>query len=280
MTRRRRRRAPLPRGLLLAVIALAGAGIAALSLVPAWLLHVRDVGGHGLTAISVVWSAWEGRAIPFLPVAAILAAGLAALAVATLVSRKPIRPGWLVSLSALCLALLIGSAVPLGWEGFSSAVHLTPHWALLASLALAALALASAAALVGGGRWLLPCAVVLLALSATTFGGRVLALNLAEGNPRHYADGSYLREATGGQPTETLVISDGTFSVGGRWSGTISGRGLVAVLTDDPACPDDRGSYRVFAAGGQDIRWDLILDLCANDERARDLTTGTWVRQP
>lgn len=266
--------------LLLAIIVLAGVAIVALSLLPAWLLHVRNVGGHGLTAISVSWSAWEGRAWPFLP-AGVALAGLLAFAAGTRLAgaRRP-SATWLFSIALGGLALLIGSVVPLERQGYASGVHLTARWGLLAAIGLATAAAVASGAMVRRRAWLVAGAGVLVLLSGASYGGRVVALNLAEGNPRHYADGTYVREATDGQPTETLVISNGTFTIGDRWSGSISGRGLVAVLTDDPACPDDRGAYRVFAAGGQDIRWNLVVDLCAGDARASDLTTGTWRRQP
>lgn len=264
----------------LTLLVAAGVGIVALSLVPAWLFHVRNVGGHGLTAISVSWSAWEGRAWPFLPVAAALAALLVIVATWSLLRPGRIAPGWPLAVAVACLALLIGSAIPLDRQGYASGVHLTPRWALLGAIGLAVAAVLAGASRVRRPQWLAAAAACLVLLAVATFGGRVVALDLAEGNPRHYADGTYLRPAADGQPAETLVILDGTFTIGNRWSGTITGRGLVAVLTGDPACPDVRGAYRVFAAGGDDIRWNLIVDLCADGERAADLTTGTWQRQP
>ena len=263
-----------------AVVGAAGAGIVLLSVVPAWLHHVRNVGGHGLTAISVTWSAWEGRAWPFLPLAVVLAGAVAVLALVGL--RWPdISPRRLLaSASVLVLGLLLGAILPLDRTGYASRVQIDPVWALPVAAALGLLMVA--VTLPGARRRaaLLVGAAAVIVLSAATYGGRVVALDLAEGNPRHYSDGTYIREATDGQPAETLTIRDGKFSVGGRWSGIISGRGLVAVLTDDPDCPTDRGAYRVFAAGEQDIRWNLIVDLCADGERGRDLTTGIWRRQP
>ena len=275
-------------------VGVAGLAIVALSPVPAWLLHVRNVGGHGLTAITVTWSAWEGRAWPFLPVAVAVAGLVAALALAALalaalprdaperrdrVGRLPVGP-LLASGSLLTLALLFGSLVPLDRSGYASRVHLEPAWALFASSALALTMVAAALPSPGKRRMLAIGAAGLVALSAATYGGRVVALNLAEGDPRHYSDGTYLREATDTQPTEVLTIRDGAFTVGDRWSGSLSGTGLVVVLTNDPACPDARGAYRVFAAGGQDIRWNLIVDLCADGARGDDLTSGTWKRVP
>ncbi len=266
--------------LVLPLLAALGAAIVAVSLIPAWLIHVRNVGGHGLTAISVAWSAWEGRAWPFLPIAVVVAGALALLASLDLARRGIVPRGWPAGLALVSVGLLVGTAIPLNRQGYASAVHLTPGWALLIAVALAALAALAAVLRLDRGRWLVVAALAVVAMSAAAFGGRVVALNLAEGNPRHYADGSYQRAATADEPAETLVISDGTFTIGERWSGSISGRGLVAVLTDDPACPTDRGAYRVFAAGGDDISFNLIVDLCADGKRASDLTTGTWRRIP
>lgn len=254
--------------------------IIATSFLPAWLLHVRNVGGHGLTEISVLWSAWEGRSVPFLPLAIVVAGCAAALGITELARPHRVRTSWILGAAVGCAGLLIGSAIPLSRKGYASSVQLTPHWALLLAVGLSLLALACAALDAGRRRAALLACAALFAVAAGTFGGRVVALDWAEGNPRHWADGSYVRDATGGQPSETMVISNGTFTVDERWSGVISGRGLVAVLTDDPVCPDDRGAYRVFAAGREDIEWNLIVDLCSDGERAEDLTTGVWRRQP
>jgi hypothetical protein len=262
------------------VIVACALAIIAISTLPAWLLHVRNVGGHGLTEISVVWSAWEGRSVPFLPLAIVIAACIAALSVMGLARPRRVHGTWTLGAVVGCAGVLIGSAIPLSRQGYASSVQLTPHWALLLAVGLSLLAFAGATLEAGRHRAALLACAALVVVAAGTFGGRVVALDWAEGNPRHWADGSYVRDATGGQPSETLVISNGTFTIGERWSGVISGRGLVAVLTEDPACPGDRGAYRVFAAGGEDIEWNLIVDLCADGGRAADLTTGIWHRQP
>lgn len=261
-------------------ISAAGLGIVLLSLVPAWLLHVRRVGGEGLTSITVVWSAWEGRAWPLLPLGCALAAAMAALAVASLMRPTSVPRGALLGIAIGCAGLLVGSLFPVTQTGFASSVRVTAQWGLAVAAAIAAVAVVLAAVpFRTNRRWIVVAAIVLVVFTGATYAGRALALNLAEGDGRHYSNGSYTRLATDGQPTESLVIRDGTYRVGERWSGTISGLGLVAVLTDDPACPDTRGAYRVFAAGGEDIRWQLIVDLCADGARARDLTTGTWGRE-
>ncbi|HSM37704.1 MAG TPA: hypothetical protein VK838_00080, partial [Candidatus Limnocylindrales bacterium] len=186
----------------------------------------------------------------------------------------------LASASVLVLGLLLGAILPLDRTGYASRVEIDLAWALPVAAALGLLMVALTAAAARRMAALLVAAAAVVVLSAATYGGRVVALDLAEGNPRHYSDGTYIREATDRQPGETLTIRDGKFSIDARWSGSISGRGLVAVLTDDPACPSDRGAYRVFSAGGQDIRWNLIVDLCADGERGSDLATGIWRRQP
>jgi hypothetical protein len=108
-----------------------------------------------------------------------------------------------------------------------------------------------------------------------------VGLNLAEGTGRHYADGSYTRAATAGQPTETLTIDGETFTVNDRWSGSFEGDGLVVALEDDPACPDVRGSYHLFGVSGtDDLRFEAIVDTCAGGERDGDLSTGIWRRNP
>jgi len=271
-------RASLPWRVL--AISAAGLSIVLLSLVPAWLLHVRHVSGEGLTSITVVWSAWEGRAWPFLPIASAMAAIMSALAAASLVRPPGMRGALLLAVAAVgCAALLFGSLFPVTQTGFASSVHVTAQWGLAVAAAVAALGVVLAALpFRTDRRWIAAIAVALAVLTLATYAGRALALNLAEGDGRHYSNGSYTRPAVDGEPAESLVIRDGTYRVDERWSGTISGLGLVAVLTEDPACPDTRGAYRVFAAGGQDIRWQLIVDLCADGARARDLTTGTWGR--
>jgi hypothetical protein len=266
----------VPARLLLALI-LSGIAIAALSVVPAWLFHDRFMGGHGLTSITVLWNAWQGRAWPFLPGAAILAVLVALLAALELARPGTLNRWWLTVPSVALLALLAASALPLYRAGYASVVHLTPSWALLVAVGLGVVMVAGLAALLRG-RALLFAVAGLIVLVAAGYGGRVLALDLAEGNPRHWSDGAYERAAVESVSAETLTIANGAYRVDERWSGGIEGRGLVAVLTDDPACPGDRGAYRVFADGEDGIRFELIVDLCADGGRAADMTRGVWRR--
>jgi hypothetical protein len=267
-----------------ALAVLIAVGLVVLSLAPGWVIHVRHQGGHGLTAITAVWNAWQGRAWPVLPLAMGLAVVAAALAAVELArpGRLPGRlPGWVRLAASLgCLALVAASAPTIERAGHASRVVVSAGWPLFAGIGLA---LAIVAAAVPAVRWdrrtLLVAGGASVLLLAAGVAGRVGALNLAEGDPRTYSVGIYVRPAASGQPAATLRLGDGRYELEGRWSGTLSGPGLVVVLTDDPACPEARGSYRIFPVGEDDIRWNLIVDLCADGERGRDLTTGVWELQ-
>jgi hypothetical protein len=263
-------------------LVVASAALVTLSVVDGWVIHVRHQGGHGLTAITAVWNAWQGRAWPILPLA-MAAAALAALLGGIEVVRPGRLPRWpRLTAASACLAFLVASSLPLEHAGHASRVEVTAGWPLYVGIGLSLLMVLAALlplsppsprglALAGGA------AGVLLALAV---GGRVLALDLAEGDARSYSAGTYVRPASDGVPAATLRLGEGTYELNGRWSGTLSGRGLVVVLTGDPACPDARGSYRIFPVGEDDIRWNTIVDLCSGGDRASDLTTGVWERQP
>lgn len=262
------------------LIVAAAAAIVAISFLPGWIVHVRHQGGHGLTEIATIWNAWQGRAWPILPIGVAAAATAGALAAAELVGRRPPRVA-LVTAAIVALALLAASIVPLDRTGYASRIVLTPAWPALLGFGLALVLSGAALFLLAAGRRALVVAAgagVVLLIAA--FGGRVAALNLAEGDPRSFRPGTYVRAGAGGQPADTLVIGSDTFGVADRWSGRFEGRGLVVALTDDPACPDVRGSYRIFPAGEDAIRWNTIVDLCANGARAADLTAGIWQRAP
>jgi hypothetical protein len=249
--------------------------------VPGWVVHVRHQGGHGLTAITAVWNAWQGRAWPVLPLAVSLAA-VAAILGAVELARPNGLPRWpRLGASLGSLALLAASVPVIGHAGHTSRVEVSGGWPLYAGIALAVLLAATA---IPGTRWSRRTIVLagggLVVLAAAGLGGRVAALNLAEGDPRTYTTGTYLRPPASGQPAAALRLGDGTYELDGRWSGTLSGRGLVVVLTGDPACPDARGSYRIFPVGEDGIRWNTIVDPCADGQRAADLTAGVWELQP
>jgi hypothetical protein len=245
----------------------------AVSFVPAWLVHVRHLGGHGLTQLETTLNAWQSRAVPVLSAGVVLS-----LLGAALVLAPPRLPAWLpLAMAAAGLGLMAAAFWPVEQAGHASAVELLPGAVLLAGVVLAAALLALAVVALRPPPRLLPAlATVAVAAALAGVPTRSLALNLAEGDPRHYSDGSYL-----GPSGELLTISDGTYRIGDRWAGTLEGRGLVASLDDDEACPDSRGSYRVFADGDEgDIRWEMIIDTCQDGERAAVLTDGTWERRP
>ena len=263
-----------------ALAILIAVSLVVLSFVPGWVIHVRHQGGHGLTAITAIWNAWQGRALPVLPLAIGLAAVAAALAAVEL-ARPGRLPGWArLGTSLACLALLVASALTIERAGHASRVVVSAGWPLLAGIALA---LALVAVAVQSVRWdrrmLLVAGGAGVLLLAAGVAGRVGALNLAEGDPRTYSVGTYVRPAASGQPAATLRLGDGRYELEGQWSGTLSGRGPVVVLTDDPACPEARGSYRIFPVGEDEIRWNMIVDQCADGERGRDLTAGVWELQ-
>ena len=111
-------------------------------------------------------------------------------------------------------------------------------------------------------------------------GGRWYGLQLAEGDGRHWSDGSYTRAAVGDQPTETLTFEGATITIGDRWSGSLDWNGWVINIVDDPACPDARGTYHAHGEGDEDLSFVKIIDTCRDGERAADLETGIWERVP
>jgi hypothetical protein len=249
-----------------------------LSPVSGWLVHDRTVLGEGYRHVLVELGAWKTRALPVTGLAVVCAGIAALLALAHLVRRSV--PAWPAQLAAiLALALLLASAVPIGQRGHASLVDISAGWALLVAIGLATLAVAASLVATPPSRRVL-LALLAVGILALPLGGasRLLALNLAEGDGRHYADGSYTRVDT--SPPQTLTLSGGSYRIGDAWSGHFEGSGLVVSLTDDPACPDVRGSYHVWAAGaGDDIRWETIVDTCAEGARAAEFV-GTWARTP
>ncbi len=261
----------------------AGAGLAILSAVPAWLVHRRILMGEGSRLVVSEWNAWQQDSVPVVTAGVVVALLVALLALAR-VTRWPGIPGWLLAVGAtVALGVLLGAAWPLEQRIGASSIALSAGLALVAGIVLAALLVAAALALTDRSRPLLFGLVLVLALGLTGgIGGRVLGLTLRKAAVDGRG-GVYTRVAADGQPTETLTMRDGTYSVGDRWSGTFTRSGITIVFLDDPACPDTRGSYHALPAdderAGDRIRLDAILDLCAGGERAGDLETGIWVRQ-
>ena len=257
----------------------AGLGVGGLSLLPDWLTHTRAVLGEGTRLVVIGLGPWQGQAVPFLSAGVL--AELATAAAAALRMARPSSGGRASMIAApIGLGLLLGAAWPVSQSGHASGVTITLGWPL--ALAIVAAGVALAASLLAApprGRTLLLVLAAALLVAIGSAAGRWIELNLAEGTGQHWSEGSYTRHAAGGQGTEVLTMRGGHYRIGSRWSGTFEPSGLVVVLTGDPACPNDRGSYHVRSVGTtEDLTWDVIVDLCADGARARDLETGTWVR--
>jgi hypothetical protein len=50
------------------------------------------------------------------------------------------------------------------------------------------------------------------------------------------------------------------------------------ILTDDPACPEARGFYRIRKVE-DGVLWELVVDVCADGARAAALE-GVWRPTP
>jgi hypothetical protein len=250
------------------VLALAVA-IVALSFVPAWLTHHREMRGEGYRTLLVGLSAWQLGAVP------VVSAGVIGAAVTGLVAVAPGRVRALAPLAAaIPPALFAAAAVPIAHNGQVSSLALAPGWALGLGLLGAVAALGVAITHAPRHRRILavlPLMAVLVGGGA--FLGRVAMLNAAESDRPHWSAGVYERDGV------RLELTESSYRAGDRWAGAFSSSGLTVVLTDDPACPDARGAYRIFDAGGDDIRWNLIVDVCADGARGEALE-GTWARVP
>ena len=266
--------------------ALAGLALGLLAFVPGWLHHDRILLGEGPRRVYIVLSAWENVAVPFLAAGVVLVV-VGSVAPMVWIRRVPEPDRWRAArwtAGALLagLALMVGSVPPVSQAGHASQVSVWPSWAVGVGIGLALVSTAVVLAHARPSRRLLAVATgMLLVLGAGTWGARQLQLDLVEGNGQSFSEGSYTRAASGEEPTETMTLQGGRFSVGTRWSGTYEPSGRVVSLVGDPACPAARGSYHVDkAASGTGIRWTLIVDTCAGGERAADLTTGVWERAP
>lgn len=274
------RHVQLTRSAALALVAGAGLLLFGLSFVDAWVVHERELRGEGYRHVVTWVSAWRGTGMPVLTVAAALALVTAAGAVMLL-----LRPGlqaWpLAGAAAIVLGVVLSVAWPVEQDAHASSVDLSPGPLVVVGALLAGGMLAAALAVARPSRAqvgaIAGIAMVAVAIAAA---GRWAALQVGEGTGRHWQDGSYTRTATDGEPTETLTIRDGTFTIGDRWSGTWEWSGWTVVLDDDPACPDSRGTYHAHGVDEQNLRFVKVVDTCADGARAADLETGTWERDP
>lgn len=251
---------------LVAGIALA---IVALSFAPAWLTHDREMRGEGYRTLKLGLTAWQLGAVP------VVSAGVIGTAVTGLLAVGPHRSrSWTPVAATVPLGLFAAAAFPIAHGGQVSSLVLTPGWALglamLGSVIMAGLAITHAPR---RSRMLRALPAIALVIGAGAFVGRATALQAAESDRPHWSAGAYEKDG------ERLVLEDAAYRVGDRWSGAFSSSGLTVILTGDAACPDVRGAYRIFAAGGEDIRWNLIVDTCQDGARG-EVLEGTWSRVP
>ncbi len=263
------------------LVAAAGVAIFGLSFVQGWIVQERELRGEGYRYVQVMLSAWRGVAFPVTAAAAVVALATAfwAASRATLNPRAPTLV--LVLGSALVAGLVGASAWPVMQSGHASTVRLSVGWLLPVTLGLGLVMVsASIAASRPSRRVLVAAGALAFVAIAAGAGGRWLGLQLAEGTGRHWEVGSYTRPATNGAPAETLTLDGQTFSIGERWSGTFESSGWTVVFDNDPACPDARGTYHAHRVAEEDLRFVKVVDTCLDGERATDLESGTWERDP
>ncbi len=267
---------------LLAVV-IAGVAIFALSFVSGWIVHDREVRGEGFRHSEILLSAWRSVAIPVLSIAAIVAAATAVAALVIL-ARPGVLPRWLLVAGAVAVVALVASSlVPLSWDGFTTSIDLRPGLLTAVGLILAVVMLVAAVMAAGIGRGaMVPIAIAGLVVAGAAVGGRSAVLTVSGPSNQAWEDGTYVRSA-GDLPPLTLSIDGGTYRIDGRWSGTWEGSGGWTIVVDgDPACPDSRGAYHAHGEGDDDmdLRFVKIVDTCGDGERATDLESGIWIRQP
>jgi hypothetical protein len=263
------------------LVAAAGLAIFAVSFVQGWIVHERELRGEGYRFVQIFLSAWRGVAIPVTAAASVVALAVGVLAAAAATGRiRP--PGWLlVAGAAIVIGLIGASAWPVMQTGHASTVRLGPWLVLPVALALGVIMLVGCVAAARPSRRVVVAAAVLAAVALVGgAAGRWLGLQVAEGTGRHWEVGSYTRQATDGEPTETLTLTGETYAIGDRWSGTFESSGWTVILDDDPACPGARGTYHGHGVGEVDLRFVMVVDSCMDGARAADLEAGTWERDP
>jgi hypothetical protein len=263
-------------------MALSGLAIAALSLVDAWIVHDREVRGEGYRDVLTTLSPWESVAVPVLTLGIVIGVATAAAALLQLRQRDGL-PTWILPVaSVLTLSLVASTLVPIGQDGHASSIDLTAGWAGLVGIALAATMVVTAVWLVRPRRThvvrLVATGVIVLGVAV---GARWIGLQVTAGSNEAWSDGSYTRAASDGQPAEVLTIGGDRFEIGDRWSGSWESLGWTIVLSEDPACPDIRGTYHLHGhpeALDEDLRFVMVVDPCRDGERGADLETGIWER--
>lgn len=265
----------------LAIMAVAGIGIFALAFVDGWIMHDREVRGEGYRLVQVVLGVWEERGFPILAAGTVVAL-LVGIGAALAWAGRGSVPGWLLVVGAfLALGILASGAFPVSQDTLASSVDLSVGWPAAVAIALGILMVVAGIMSFGPPSTILAAgAFIAIVAFAAGSGGRWYGLQLAEGDGRHWSDGSYTRAAVGDQPTETLTFEGATITIGDRWSGSLDWNGWVINIVDDPACPDARGTYHAHGEGDEDLSFVKIIDTCRDGERAADLETGIWERVP
>lgn len=265
------------------LLAAAAVGIAlfALSFVNGWIFHDRELRGEGYRQVRHVLSAWRGVAMPVTSLAAVLALVVAGVTALDALARRRV-PDWVPTVgAALVVGLVAASAWPVVKDGHASTVRLSAWWLLPVALALAGVAaVAVVAAYRPAAR--LAAVALLVGLVAVPAGAaaRWQGLQWAEGTGRHWEVGTYTRPAAGGQPGEQMTLTGDRYRIGDRWEGTFESSGWTVILDNDPACPDARGTYHAHGENDADLRFVMVVDPCLDGERAADLETGIWLRDP
>jgi hypothetical protein len=251
-------------------VGLAGVAIllVALSFVPEWLTHHRELRGEGYRSLFVGLTAWQLRSgsLPVIGGAVLVASGVALASL-----RFPAARRWSVGGLAIAIGLLAAGLVPLSQVGHISRLWIGPGWSLFLGIGLVAAMTAVAARAARPDRRML--AVAGLAALVAMGGGlatRFVQLHLVEGPRSNWSDGTH--ERVDGRDGE-LLLADGTFRLDG-WSGTMEPAGINVILTNDPACPEARGFYRVRKVEGG-VLWELVVDVCADGARSEALE-GVW----
>lgn len=266
----------------LAIVAVIGVAIFALSFVNGWIVLDREIRGEGYRHHEILLGAWRSVAAPVLSVGAVVALATAIAAAVRLTGLAAV-PAWLLAGGAVVsLAAMASSLVPLGWDGHTTSIDLRPAILTWVGLTLGGLMLAAVAVAAPRGRraWAVLAVVGVAALVGGVAGRQAILVASGPSN-QAWSDGTYVLAGSNGETT--LVIADGTYRLGDRFAGTWEGSdSLTVALDDDPACPGSRGAYHARGEGddGLDLRFVRIVDTCESGARAELLESGRWERQP